>query len=100
MMTAETINALRDRDVSAEISAVFGTDAEGIGPVELVFYSVGLHGEFGTLTFENVRPSHIRIVPEGTEIVAARLGDPVGVSWRGNEIRFTIQEGIAPGDCE
>lgn len=85
---------------SAEIFEVFGTGSDGTGPIELVKYTVRHFVEFGYHDFPNVVPANVRPVAPGFWVIAARPGDPVVISWRGNEIRFIIAEGIAPTDCE
>lgn len=80
----------------AFISAVYPA---GAGPYKVkdVYYTVTLNTSTGTQDHEGIVPSNIR--PRGVDIWPARVGQPVQVSWAGQQAHFTIIEQPAFSDC-
>lgn len=62
-------------------------------------YTVGFNTQHGIVKIQNVVPSHLRCVPDDMNLIPARKGDPVDVTWCGNQMLLTFQERPDFGDC-
>ena len=68
---------------------------------ENIKYTVRVYWqEGGWSDFTDVVPSNVRPLQNGEdEIRGARVGDPVFISWSGDQIRFGIIEQLHTEDC-
>jgi hypothetical protein len=86
---------MEGRCYDVEITAVHGgepmSDGSHVGPASAITYDLVMHTDEGDIPVPGATPGNRRW-PDSVDTVSAGPDDPVGVSYRGDEVRFIIVE--------